>query len=270
MRRSLLFVPGNNQRMIHKALSSQVNADCIILDLEDSVPIGEKVTARARIVEVLKRLSEKASRKKIYVRVNQINSPYFKDDIEIVKRHQIDGIFVPKAEERVSVIYRETGKKIIPIIESASGFLKIEEICRSEGVDGLTLGTADLALSVGGSLEYYDKNSTLRALIVIVARAYGVDPIDKVCFSVSNIDVVEKEAKEARSMGFSGKLAIHPYQVDIINRIFSPKKEEIEWAKKVVDVYERVMHDKKGAAKLNDEMIDLVHYKLAKRILESL
>jgi len=124
-------------------------------------------------------------------------------------------------------------------------------------------------LSLGGSVEYYDKNTMIRTLIIIVARAYGLDPIDKVCFNVSNLDVLRTEAIEAKSMGFSGKLAVHPSQINIINEIFSPTNDEVNWAKKVLDIYEQTTIQKKGAVKLNGQLIDAVHYKLAKRILDS-
>ena len=109
----------------------------------------------------------------------------------------------------------------------------------------------------------------IRTLIIIVARAYGLDPIDKVCFNVSNLEVLRTEAIEAKSMGFSGKLAVHPSQINIINELFSPTNDEIDWAKRVLDIYEQTTTQKKGAVKLDGKLIDIVHYKLAKRILES-
>jgi citrate lyase subunit beta/citryl-CoA lyase len=268
VRRSLLFVPGNNERMIQKALSKEIQADCIILDLEDSVPPNEKERARSIVASVL--AGYRRLKRQIYIRINQLDSVFFKNDIKfIVNQDKIDGIVLPKAEEDVGLVYKETGKKVIPIIETARGLIKMQEIAKSKGVIALTFGSADLALSLGGSVEYYDKNTMIRTLIIIVARAYGLDPIDKVCFNVSNLDVLRTEAIEAKSMGFSGKLAVHPSQINIINEIFSPTNDEVNWAKKVLDIYEQTTIQKKGAVKLNGQLIDAVHYKLAKRILDS-
>jgi len=270
IRKSLLFVPGNNERMIRKALSNQINADCVILDLEDSVPVNKKDHARDIIANVLKKTYHRKSKKEICVRINQIDSVFFKEDIGFVqKQNEIDSIVLPKAEKNIDLIYEETGREIIPIIETAHGLINIQDIARSKGVVALTFGTADLALSLGGSVEYYNKNSTIRTVVIIVARAYGLDPIDKVCFNISDPDVLKTEAMEAKAMGFSGKLAVHPSQVNIINEIFSPTNDEIEWAKKVLDIYKRAVDLNKGAANLNGQLVDLVHYKFAKKILES-
>ncbi|MEM0116975.1 MAG: CoA ester lyase [Conexivisphaerales archaeon] len=270
-RRSLLFVPGNNKRMIIKSLSEEIHADCVILDLEDAVPPYEKELAREIISGVLNGVLTRPKNKQIYVRINQITSEYFDNDIKFLKKQdKVDCVVLPKAEGDISVIQKETGMTVIPIIESALGIIRIQEVARSDGVVALTYGTADFALSMGGSFKYYDKDPFLPMSVVTIAKAYGLDPIDKVCFEISNLSSLRNEATNAKAMGFSGKLVIHPTQVDPVNEIFTPSKKEIEWAEKVVKVYEQMMNRGRGAINLDGTLIDMVHYKLAKKILDSI
>ena len=177
---------------------------------------------------------------------------------------------IPKAESELSKIYNYISKPILPIIETAKGFLLMDKIASQPGVIGLTYGTADLALSVGGSIDAYERNQYIKTKIAITARAYGLDPIDKVCFNLKDTRTLISEATEAKGLGYSGKLLIHPSQVDPINEIFSPSKQEIEWAKKIVNEYEKALeHNARGAIQVNGQLIDAIHYKLAKRLLQT-
>lgn len=139
---------------------------------------------------------------------------------------------------------------------------------RSEGVVGISYGIADLSLSLGGDHTFYENNQYIKTVIVATARAYDVDAIDKVYFDLKNQEGFRKECIEAKKLGYVGKQAIHPSQVDIANEVFSPTKEEIEWAKKVIGAYENAKKEGKGAIGLDDKLIDYVNYKIARKIIE--
>lgn len=263
-------MPGNNAKMIKKALSEQIKSDCIIIDLEDSVPAKQKEHARSLLTKLVKKASLQGG-KQIYTRINQLDSDYAKEDLKLVQKEEtIQCVVVPKVESELSKIYNYISKPILPIIETAKGFLLMDKIASQPGVIGLTYGTADLALSVGGSIEAYERNQYIKTKIAITARAYGLDPIDKVCFNLKDTKTLISEAIEAKRLGYSGKLLIHPSQVEPINEIFSPSKQEIEWAKKIVHEYEKAVEQSgRGAIQVNGQLIDAIHYKLAKRLLQT-
>jgi citrate lyase subunit beta/citryl-CoA lyase len=271
-RRSLLFVPGNNERMLRKAMSNALVCDCVIIDLEDSVPFEQKENARKLIRKILaESKTGKNENKKIYLRINQLDSSLSKADISsFMKEERIENFVVPKAEEKgIKQLYHRTGKNILSIIESSKGFLQIENIARSKGVDGVAYGAADMALSMRGTVETFRDNEYIRTRLAVVARSYGIDPIDQVFFDLNDIAALRKEAKFAKSLGYSGKLLIHPSQIDIVNQVFSTTSEQDRlWAKQVIEAYEEsIKKGTKGAIRLNGQLIDAVHYKLAKDIL---
>ncbi|WP_243678089.1 CoA ester lyase [Vulcanisaeta distributa] len=180
-------------------------------------------------------------------------------------------IVIPKAEFDLSFVYKATGREIEPLIETArGGLLKVEDVVRSEGVTAVSYGgAADFALSVGGVVKTYEQNQVLKTMVVSAARAYGgVDPIDKVFFDIKDIEGFRRECVEAKSMGFIGKQVIHPSQIPVANEVFSPSEEEINWARRVVEAYERAVKEGRGAISLEGQLVDYVHYKLAKRILD--
>ncbi|MEM0174350.1 MAG: CoA ester lyase [Sulfolobaceae archaeon] len=264
MRRSQLYVPSISEKMIRKSL--EIPADSIIFDLEDSVPPEEKQQAREILERMVKENEWKG--KELAVRINPLyTSESLKDLLTIIKLEKIDLIIIPKAENDLSFIYKLTGKNILPIIETAKGLVRIEEIVRSEGIVGITYGIADYALSVGGEVRKYEYNEYIKTKIVSVARTYDIDPIDKVYFDLKNLEGFKNECIEAKKLGFEGKQVIHPSQVEIANQIFSLSEEEIKWAKEVVSAYEKAIREGRGAIRLNDQLIDAVHYRLAKRIL---
>ncbi|WP_069807396.1 HpcH/HpaI aldolase/citrate lyase family protein [Vulcanisaeta thermophila] len=266
LRRSQLYTPGNNEKMIRKA-ALEIDADSVIIDLEDAVPIGNKDDARRLIRELLPQLDW--GNKEVCVRVNAPDTPFFYDDVSTVSRIDVvKCIVVPKAEVDLSFLYKATGREIEPIIETARGLLRIEDIVRSEGVTAVSYGVADYALSVNGDVKAYEQNPVLKTLVVAVAKAYGVDPIDRVFFDIKDSEGFRRDCMEAKALGFVGKQVIHPSQVEIANEIFMPSKEEIEWARRVVEAYESAVKAGRGAISLEGQLIDNVHYKLAKRILD--
>lgn len=266
IRRSQLYVPGNNERMIRKA-AQELSPDTVILDLEDSVPPEEKGKAR----ELLRRLVPELDwgGKELCIRVNPLDTPYFYLDMDLVLGlDKVECVVIPKAETPLGFIYKGTGRRIEPLIETARGLLMVEDIVRSEGVSAVSYGVADFALSVGGDHKAYANNQVIKTFVVAAAAAYGVDPIDRVFFDLKDLEGFRRECLEAKALGFVGKQVIHPSQIPIANEVFSPSPEEISWAERVVSAYEQAMHQGRGAIRLDDTLVDNVHYKIAKRILE--
>ncbi|QKR00182.1 CoA ester lyase [Metallosphaera tengchongensis] len=263
-RRSQLYVPGVNEKMVQKSL--QIPADSIIFDLEDSVPPEDKQKAR----EIIKRnLVNDWGNRELCVRINSISDKEgMKDILFFSDLEKIDLFLVPKAESDLSFVHKATGKRLEPIIETPRGLVKLEEIVRSEGVVALTYGAADLALHSLGQVRGYEKNTSLMLEIVSVARAYDVEPIDKVYFDLKNTLGFKEEAEIAKALGFSGKQVIHPSQVELANQVFSPSPEEMAWYKEIVEAYERAIKEGRGAIRLRDQLIDNVHYKIAKRYIQ--
>ncbi|AOL17154.1 citryl-CoA lyase [Sulfolobus sp. A20] len=265
IRRSQLYVPSISEKMIRKSV--ELNADSIIFDLEDAVPPEDKERAREILIKLIKELDW--GKRELCVRINSLQlSESFKDLATISKEEKITCIVVPKTENDLSFLFKATGKTLIPLIETAKGIAKIEDIVRSEGVEAISYGIADLSLSLGGDFTFYEKNEFIKTYIVNIAKAYDVDAIDKVYFDLKNQEGFRKECEEARKLGYVGKQVIHPSQVEIANQVFSPSKEEIEWARRVIEAYEKAKKEGRGAIRLDDKLVDYVHYKIAKRIIE--
>lgn len=265
LRRSQLYVPGNNERMITNA--SRLDCDSVILDLEDSVPDSEKGIARQLITKLIPALEW--GRKEICVRVNPIQSDEFKEDLRIISKiDRIDTLVIPKSEGDISFIHKQTGKMLIPLIETANGFIMMRDILASDGISAVSYGAADLAVDTGGSIDSYLSNITLKTLIVVNSAAVGIDAIDCVYFEIDDLEGFRRQAEDARNLGFSGKQVIHPKQVEIANEVFKPSSNEIEWAKKVVSEYDKASFQGRGAIRVDGKLVDSVHYRKAKRIIE--
>jgi citrate lyase subunit beta/citryl-CoA lyase len=264
-RRSQLYVPGNNEKMIAKAAT--LEADSVILDLEDAVPAGEKGTARAAIERLSKELDW--GKKELCVRVNAVGTPEHAKDVATVRViGRVDTILVPKAEGDISSVGRRSGKSLTPIVETARGLLTLDELAGSKGVVAMTYGVGDYATSVGGTIEAYQGNETVKTLIVAAARAFGVEAVDNVYFDLDNSGGFRAEAVVSRSLGFTGKQVIHPSQIPIANEVFSPTEKEVEWAERIIREVEKAGGQKRGAIRVDDQLVDAVHYRLAKGILE--
>lgn len=269
MRRSQLFVPGNDEKKITKALG--LAADSIIFDLEDAVPPSEKSSAR----NTLKNLLDSAKwekRKELCVRINSSSTPYWRDDLSSFRDfNPITTLVIPKADQDFLRQIQDTlagSKELIPLIETSSAFLRMEDIARIKGVTGIGFGAGDFAHSVQGTVSGYTRNVHVKTQLAIVARAYGIDPIDNVYFELANLEGFESEAQFSRELGFAGKQVIHPTQIGAANDIFSPSVEEIEEARKIMEEYEKAESQKIGAIRLDEKLVDAVHYRQAKELLE--
>jgi citrate lyase subunit beta / citryl-CoA lyase len=265
LRRSQLYVPGNVEKMIRK--SSALEADSVILDLEDAVPAAQKEKARSQVVKSISEMDW--GKRELCVRINSPASQQGKADIARLRSlDRLDAFVIPKSEGDLSTIHKSTGKDLIPIIETARGLSGIDVVTGSSGVDAVTYGAADFALSVAGSVSEYLENVYVKTKIVVAARSAGIDPIDNVFFDLKNPSGFEKSAKQARALGFSGKQVVHPSQIAIANRVFSPSREELSWARKVLGAYNKSSRSGKGALALERALVDEVHRKLARRMLD--
>lgn len=283
--RSLIFVPSNSKRFIEKAKA--LNADIICFDLEDSVPFNEKTTARQAIVDVLAKKAE--YRSNIYIRINSLESGLAFSDLKSIIQEGVDGIVVPKVNDKEEVnqiehltssLEKERGIekdsiKLMPSIESAKGVVNAHSIAKSvERINALVFGVFDFLYDM--HLDYVEDDEVgyqyARAKIPVDARAAGVAALDGIWQKVHDIEGLRNDASIARRLGYSGKTIVHPSHIDPIHKIFMPSKNEIEWAKKVLQALREPMEmgDGKGAIKLEGKMIDAAHYKQAKAILNTI
>ncbi len=264
-RRSQLYVPGNNPRMIEKAAT--LPADSLVFDLEDAVPPEQKAEARDILDAGLE--GKAWGSRELCVRINALGTSEAPRDLEVFGADdRITALMVPKAEADLSVLARSTGKNLIPIIETARGLTWIERIVRSEGIAAVTYGPGDLAVSLGADIRAIEENVYVRTRIVSVAAAYDVDAIDKVFFDLANQEGFRAEAMGARRLGYVGKQVVHPSQVILANEVFSPDAEELALAKEVAAAYEAAARNGKGAIRVRDRLVDAVHYRWARKVLE--
>ena len=283
--RSLIFVPANNKRFVEKAKA--LKADIICFDLEDSVPLNEKDAARKIIAEALAQRTQYKS--SFYVRINPLDSDLFSLDLTDVIKNGIDGVVVPKVNDQNQIknldyeltTLEDSRKmikdsiKLIPSIESAKGIVNTYSIATSsERVSAMVFGIFDFLYDMG--LDYVENDDIekymyARAKVPVDARAAGVEAIDGIWQKVDDIEGLTKDAMLAKRLGYSGKSIIHPAQIEPVHRVFVPTKSQIEWARKVVDALQKAMEkgQGQGAVKVDGKMIDAVHYKQAKAILDS-
>jgi len=277
--RSLVFVPGNNPRFLEKAKS--LPADIVCFDLEDSVPDKEKKKARALIKNTLKQRKKYSS--DVFVRTNSPESGLVEADLKEIVQKGIDGIVIPKVnsakelkqiEKTISALEKKRkikGIRLMPSIESALGVVNCYEIASaSKRIDALVFGIFDLLNDMG--IEYTKGNPPgakySRYKVPVAAAAAGVAAIDGIRQDLKDKNGFTKDCEVGRSLGYVGKSVIHPDQIQTVHKIFHPNKAEIEWAKKVCSVYEELTKKGKGATVVDGKMIDEVHYKRAKALLE--
>ena len=276
--RSLIFVPGNNPRFLEKAKS--LKTDIVCFDLEDSVPDSEKANARQLIKSALKSRSSYIS--SIFVRTNSPISGKIPDDLKEVIQKGLDGLVIPKVsnisemkkiEKNISQLEKTRKLKhiqVIPSIESAEGVVNTYSIASSsKRVCAVVFGVFDLLNDLG--IEYSkdpEGGKYSRAKIPVDARAAGVASIDAIWQDLKDVKGLERDCKIGKSLGYTGKSIIHPDQIDITHKLFYPSKTEISWAEKVCKMYTESVKKGKGATTVEGKMIDEVHYKQAKALLD--
>ena len=253
-----LFVPGNKPELFDKAGKS--GADALILDLEDAVAPSDKASARTAV------LAYEKSPVPVIIRINSSRSAWFEDDISVLKTCRCDAVMLPKAESRDEIerLSELTGRPlpVIALIESASGLASLSSIAGASGVAGLAFGALDLALDLDCQPDW-DAMLMARSALVLAARLAGLPgPLDGVTPNVVQMDITHSEAAKARALGFRGKMAIHPKQIEPILKAMLPTPEEIAWATSVIDITSG-----SGVARLEGAMIDAPLIVRARRIL---
>ena len=267
MSRSLLFLPGNNPNMLINA--PYLGADAVIFDLEDAVSPAEKDAARILVRNALKYMEFTAER---IVRINSVDTDFWRDDLDAIIPEKPDLILLPKAatpadilaaDEYISKLeaklqFKAGSVGIIALIETALGVENSFLIATSsKRVKALFLGAEDLTADLqckrtkgGREIEY------ARTRLVVAARAAGVDVYDTPFTDVNDDEGIVTDAEVAKALGFTGKASISPRHVGVINTVFSPTEKEINYAYEVIDAINRAKAEGKGAISLYGKMID--------------
>lgn len=283
--RSLLFIPGDSERKLSKALAAR--ADGLILDLEDSVSPDRRPLGRRLVAEFIRSTLALPARPRIYVRINPLDSADAEADIAGVVPAGPDGIVQPKpnsgrdvqrlsialghAEQRAGL--KDHSTRILPIVtETPASVLQLSTyIDTSSRVVGMSWGAEDLSAAVGSLSSRTPEHilsspfRLVRDLCLLTAAAADVEPIDTVFVNFRDVDGLRREAREAARDGFTGKIAIHPDQIEPINEIFTPSTGEIARAETVVRMF--AADPGAGVASLDGQMLDRPHLKLAQKVL---
>jgi citrate lyase subunit beta/citryl-CoA lyase len=280
LRRSMLYVPGNNPGMIRDA--NIYGADSVMFDLEDSVSLNEKDSARFLVFEALKTMDY--GQTEILVRVNGLNTPYGRDDFEAIVRAKPDAIRLPKTETPEDVedadllitqIEREAGMeygtiKLMAAIESALGVINAYKIATaSKRLIGIAIGAEDFVtdLKTTRSKEGIELLAA-RSQVLFAARAAGIDALDTVFSDVDDEEGFTREVKLIKQLGFDGKSLINPRQINIVHEIYSPTEAEIKKSIAVIEAAKEAESKGSGVISLNGKMIDKPIIERAYRVLE--
>lgn len=267
LRRTMMFVPGNNPGMMADA--HIYGPDSIMLDLEDSVTMAEKDAARLLVYQALKTVDY--GNTEMVVRINPLNTPYGKKDIEAVVKAGVDVIRMPKtetAEEVVEVereierVERELGcvgrTKIMAAIESTLGIVNAYAIATaSPRMMGIALGAEDYCANLKAQRTPGGHELRLaRETIVVAARAAGIDALDTVYSNLNDMETFRQEVEYIKTLGFDGKSIINPRQIEVINEVFAPKEKEITKARAIIAAIKEAEAKGSGVIALNGKMID--------------
>jgi citrate lyase subunit beta/citryl-CoA lyase len=279
--RSFLFAPGNHARRVEKALS--LDADAMILDLEDAVATAEKRATRDAVIAALTR----PRRALLYVRVNAVDTEFCYGDFAAIVRPGLDGVILPKVESAAGLatadwllaqLEREQGLMpraidLVPIIETARGLNQIDAILAAGArVKRVAFGAGDFTLDVNMAWSRGEAElAYARAKIVTASRAAGIEaPFDTVWVDLADKEGLEASARTAFGFGFQGKMCIHPNQIAVVNRVFTPSEAEVAFAERVVAAFARAEAEGSAAIQLDGKFIDYPILYRAQRVLEKM
>ncbi len=268
MRRSMLFLPGNNPNMLING--NCLGSDAVIFDLEDAVSPAEKDAARILVRNTMKYMDFRGC--EMIVRINSIDTPYWKEDVKAILPYKPGLIMLPKtgsasdvlaANAWITQVEKDLGLEentvgLMPLIETAMGVENAFAIASAcSRVRALFLGAEDLTADLrckrtkeGREIEY------ARTRLVVAARAAGVDVYDTPFTDVNDDEGIETDAALAKALGFTGKASISPRHVEVINRVFSPTQKEVDYAYEVMEAIALAKQQGKGAIALHGKMID--------------
>ncbi|MCF7911485.1 MAG: CoA ester lyase [Candidatus Cloacimonetes bacterium] len=278
--RSLLFVPGHREKLLRKA--STTKADAIILDLEDSVvPVSNKVKARILCSQLIK--EGIFQHYLIFIRINDRESELIREEVRIFSKSGVTGFMFPKAFDGDDIRFidsllleaeRENNLKantlkLIPIIETCSGLVHLDDICQASGrIIAIAFGCEDFITDLRGIHDRRgDSLFYPRAQIAITARANSIIPIDTVHVNVHDLEDLESNLELAKNLGFEGMLVLHPKEIELVHRYFTPSKAEVEEAQEIIRLTEIAQTEERGVALINNRFIGPPMLKKAKYIL---
>lgn len=282
MQRSLLFIPGNREKMLQKADSSI--ADAVIFDLEDSIAEDDKQSARAMLSDFLSSFNN-TSKKKIIVRINFCEEAWKEDLIAVADKPCVDAFMVPKATaSSIEVIddylrsielknsFRTEQLKLIPMIESPNGLMDACNIANaSSRTIGMLFGAEDYTAEMGikrteGGEEIY----VARCIFAMACHSAGIDAYDTPFTNIKDLNALKSDALNAKSVGMTGKAAIHPSHLETINRVFMPSQSEIKQALRIIRENEIAKREGKGSFSLDGKMVDSPVVLRAEKLLDGL
>ena len=292
LRRTELATPAVSVKMMRKGLL-ETAADEVFFDLEASVPDSHKNVARRNVVEVLKDI-DKPKKKTVAFRINSVETSFWYDDLSyIITRvgEKIDCVIVPKVNRAADIEIVEKALRTLEdengiekpigleaIIETAEGLLRCGEIAfSSQRLETFIFGPGDYAASlgmsslvIGGHVEEYPGHIWHYPLFTIrnASAAAGLQAIDGPYALYKDLEGFERSARISRSLGFDGKWVIHPSQIEPCNKIYTPSKEEVEKARKIVEAYEKAVAEGLGAVSVDGIMVDDATIRIAQRIFE--
>jgi len=280
LRRTALYVPGNDPSMIQNA--GIFGSDAIVLDLEDAVSVNEKDAARLLVRNALKNINY--GNTEVIVRINSFFTPFGKDDLEIIGRAHPDGIRVPKVEtiqdiqniekflDRIEAEekFEKNSIKILPSIESALGLFNVFEIAKaSQRIEVINFGAEDYTADIGAERTKEGKELfDIRTRMLLAARVAGIEVQDSVFAHVRDTEGLIRETQFIKQLGFDGKSVIHPSQILPVHQVFTPSQEEIARAKRIIFAIKEAEKKKSGVISLDGRMVDAPVVAKARRVLD--
>lgn len=273
-RRSALYMPGSNARALEKA--KMVDADVVIMDLEDAVAPEAKTAARDQVSAAV--ASGGFGRKEVVIRINGLDTPWGLDDLIAAAASKATAVLIPKvcSEQMIAGVDRvltDQGatQRIWAMIETPLGVLNVRETAaagRPSGgrLDCFVIGTNDLVKETRAELDR-DRTAALYWLsaIMTAAKAYGLDVLDGVYNDFRDADGLLRESRQGRQLGMDGKTIIHPDQIAIVNDVFRPSSDEIAAAENIIAAFELPENKGRGAIAMNGRMVELLHVEMARR-----
>ena len=278
--RSLMFVPGHNEKLLEKA--SKLEVDVLVLDLEDSVqPVVNKQSARDLSIKYIG--EHKFTNKRVFLRTNDRESGQLLKDVSQLSISGVDGFMYPKAKTGMDIYFfdklletieYEKGLpignfQIIPLIETASAVMNVQDICSaSSRVIAVAYGAEDFITDLEGVHDEDDLSLfTPRAMIAMGARAQNVIPIDTVHIRVKDLVDLEKNLKLSVKLGFEGMLVLNPKELELVHKYFSPSTAQVKRAQDIISFDEEARNENKGIAIVNGEFIGPPFLERAKKVL---
>jgi citrate lyase beta subunit len=278
-RRALLFMPGDDRHKIEKGAA--LGADAVIMDLEDGVALNRKVEARQQVAAALREVHFHLTER--WVRINALHTGWAEEDVQAVAPAHPDGVVLPKVQtaqqvqdisHHLSLVehkhdWPEGHIRLLAIIETARGVMNLREIVESDPrLDGLIFGAEDLAGDLGATRTTGGAEvAYARGAVVLHAKAYGLQAFDTPFVDLSDMTGLESQTREALYMGYDGKLAIHPRQVALIQKVFTPDADAIRRAQHLIAAHHAQQAAGSGVFELDGRMVDQPMVRAAETVL---